>query len=229
MDQRQSLKRNIELHFLCLRHTVLPPAQKWILLLMQHAEEHLWEDSEMAGDIWNGRWSRQTINSILDEHSDTLIPPADYVSAMQWLSNLTLLLQKSQTALYSTRRQILRQLDLLPRSNSVTLRRPRSRPRGPKMQTLFQAWNIRYSRSSHPPKRPPRYLGRCDLAPQRTPLRQTILGYRGPHAPKLPGRRPVVPTSSHRKRAPTRFQQRSSKVTQREEHRSTQLKLRRIA
>ena len=72
MDQRQLLKRNIELHFLCLRHTVLPPAQRWILLLMRHAEEHLWEDSEMAGDIWNGRWSRQTISSLLLEHSDLI-------------------------------------------------------------------------------------------------------------------------------------------------------------
>jgi hypothetical protein len=57
MDQRQLLKRDIELHFLCLRYTVLPPAQRWILLLMHHAEEHLWEESEMAGNIWNGRWS----------------------------------------------------------------------------------------------------------------------------------------------------------------------------
>jgi hypothetical protein len=27
IDQRQLLKRDIELHFLCLRHTALPPAQ----------------------------------------------------------------------------------------------------------------------------------------------------------------------------------------------------------
>ena len=175
---------------------------------MHHAEERLW-------DIWNGRWSRQTISSLLLEHSGTLIPPTDYVSAIHWLTNLTLLLQKTQTALYSTRRQILRQLDLLPRPTNITLRRPSSRPRGPRTQTLFSAWNIHYSRTVRQPKRPPRYLGRCDLAPQRAPLRQTILGYRGSHPLKLPGHRTVIPTSSHRKRAPTQFQLRRSKVTQR--------------
>jgi len=126
--------------------------------------------------------------------------------------------------LHSTRRQILRQLDLLPRPNNITLRRPSPRPSGPRTQTLFSAWNIRYSRFVRPPKRPPRYIGRCDLAPQRAPLRQTVLGYRSSHPPKLPGHRPVVPTSSHRKRAPTRFQLRRSKVTQTEDHRTTQLK-----
>jgi hypothetical protein len=158
MDQRQLLKRDIELHFLCLKYTALPPAQKWILLLMHHAEVHLWEDSEMAGYIWNGRWSRETIRHILNEHADTLIPPSDYVSAIHWLSNLTLLQLKSQTALYSSRRQILRQMDLLPRPNNITLRRPSPWPCGPRTQTLFSAWNIRYSRGIHPPKRPPRYL-----------------------------------------------------------------------
>jgi hypothetical protein len=148
---------------------------------------------------------------------------------LQHVANLTFLLQKTQTALYFIRRQILRQLDLLPRSNNITLRRPRPRPSGPRTQTLFTACYSRYSRGSHPPKRPPRYLGRCDLAPQRAPLRQTILGYRGSHTLKLPGRLPVVLTSSHRKRAPIRFQLRRSKVTQREDHRTTQVKLCRIA
>jgi hypothetical protein len=45
------LKRDIDLHFLCLRHTALPSAQRWISILMHYAETHLWEDSERAGDI----------------------------------------------------------------------------------------------------------------------------------------------------------------------------------
>ncbi len=97
-DQRILLKRDIDLHFLCFRHTILPPAQRWISLLMQYTEKHLWEDSERAGDIWNGRWSQQLLSEILIEHSDTQIPQTDYSSAMQWLSNITLILQKTQTA-----------------------------------------------------------------------------------------------------------------------------------
>ncbi len=97
LDQRILLKRDIDLHFLCLRHTVLPPAQRWICLLMHYAETHLWEDSERAGDIWNGRWSQHLLRELLSEHSDTQIPPAEYSNALQWLSNLTLTLQKTQT------------------------------------------------------------------------------------------------------------------------------------
>ena len=99
LDQRKTLRRDIDMHFLCLRHTVLPPAQRWISLLMSYAEEHLWEDSEQAGDIWNGRWSHQLLGELLIEHSDTQIPSADYTIALHWLSNLTLTLQKTQTAL----------------------------------------------------------------------------------------------------------------------------------
>jgi len=229
LDQRILLKRDIDMHFLCFRHTVLPPAQRWISLLMHYAETHLWEDSERAGDIWNGRWSTHLLRELLIEHSDSHIPPADYSTAMLWLSNLTLILQKTQTALYSTRRHILRQMDLLPANTNVTLRRPRPRPSGPRTQTLFSAWNIPYSRGIHPPKRPPRYQGRCDLAPRRTPLRQTVLGYRSTHPVPPPHCRPATSTSSHRKRAPTRFQRGRNKATQREDHRTTQLKIRRIA
>jgi hypothetical protein len=165
----------------------------------------------------------------LIKHSDTQIPPAEYSTAMLWLSNLTLTLQKTQTALYSTRRHILRQMDLLPTTN-ITLPRPRPRPSGPRTQTLFSAWNIPYSRGIHPPKRPPRYQGRCDLAPRRTPLRQTVLDYRATHPVPPSHSRPASSTSSHRKRAPTRFQRGRNKATQREDHRKThQLKIRRIA
>ena len=228
-DLRILFKRDIDMHFLSLRHTVLPATQRWIALLMNYAETHLWEDSERAGDIWNGRWSHQLIADILPEHADTQIPPKEYTSAIQWLANLTLTLQKTQTALYSTRRQILRQLALLPEQTNITLRRPRPRPRGPRNQTLFSAWHIPYTRSARPPKRPPRYDNRCDLGPRRIPLRQTILGYRTAIPERVPNSRTTAITSSHRRRAPTRFQRGRSKVTQREDHRTTQLKLSRIA
>jgi hypothetical protein len=72
LDLRILLKRDIDIHFLSLQHTVLPAAQRWISLLM-----HLWEDSERAGDIWNGRWSRQLLADILIEHADTQISPKE--------------------------------------------------------------------------------------------------------------------------------------------------------
>ncbi len=141
---------------------------------MVYADSHLWEDSAWAGDIWKGRWSQQLLAELLNEHTDIQIPSTDYTNALHWLSNLTRTLQKTQTALYSTRRYILRHLDLLPTSTNVTL--------SPRTQTLFSAWNIPYSRGLHPPKRPPRYQGRCDLAPRRASLRQAVLGYRAVHS-----------------------------------------------
>jgi hypothetical protein len=138
------------------------------LLLMYYAETHLWEDSERAGDIWNGRWSHQLLAEIVIEHADKQIPPKEYINAVQWLSNLTLTLQKTQTALHSTRRKILRQLALLPvQTNTTLIRRSRPQSRGPRIQTLFSALNITYSRSARLPKRPLRYHNRCDLASRR--------------------------------------------------------------
>ena len=182
---------------------------------MNYAETHLWEDSERAGDIWNGRWSHQLIADILIDHADAEIPPKEYTSAIQWLANLTLTLQKTQTALYSTRRQILRQLALLPEQTNITLRQPRPRPRGPRNQTLFSAWRIPYTRSARLPKRPPRYDNRCDLGPRRTPLRQAVLGYQTAIPVKVPYSRTTAPTSSLRRRAPTRFQRGRSYVGER--------------
>ncbi len=105
----------------------------------------MWEDTERAGDLWNGRWTRHTLEDILLEHSDSQIPLAEYTRALDWLTQLTLLLQRAQTALYSIRRQILRQIT--NQHSHITLRRPRRKAQGPRMQTLFTAWHIRYSRA----------------------------------------------------------------------------------
>ncbi len=101
-------RRSIDHELRSLRHTMFPPAQRWVSLLMRYLDDHLWEDSKRAGDIWNGRLTRQTLEDILHEHTDSQIPPAEYTSALHWLQYLTSLLQNDQTALYTTRRHILR-------------------------------------------------------------------------------------------------------------------------
>jgi hypothetical protein len=105
LDQRTLLKRDIDLHFLCLRHTALPPAQRWISLLMTYAEAHLWEDSARAGDIWNGRWSQQLLVELLSEHTDTQIPHQQTIPMHCTGSPISpepCRRKKTQTALYST-------------------------------------------------------------------------------------------------------------------------------
>jgi hypothetical protein len=69
-DQRIFFKRNKDLHFLCLRHTVLPPAERWISILMHYAETHLWEESERRGTYGTGdgpsNFYKALENSILE-------------------------------------------------------------------------------------------------------------------------------------------------------------------
>ena len=227
IDLRLTHRRVIDQHFQSIYYTALPPAQKWIRLFMDYAEEHLWEDTVLAGDIWNGRWSIHTIEDILLDHSDTVIPPRDYTSAIHWLTHLTFLLQKAQTALYSMRRQIVKYSTIPPIPHTISIRRARTTRHGPRSQTLFTVWNIRYTRGSHPPKRPPRYVLRSDLAPQPSPRR--------PPPTRIPRSRSSRLTRANipghclgLKHPPARFRRHNTKTPQRETHRTVQLKLRRL-
>ncbi len=149
-DLRLLHRRDIDHLLLCLQHTVLSASHRWVTLLVRYVEDHMWENSDRAGDLWNGRWTRHTLEDVLLERSDSQIPLAEYTRALDWLTQLTLLLQRARTALYSVRRQILRQSTTTQPSH-VTLRRPRWKAQGPRTQTLFSAWHIRYSRGTNSP------------------------------------------------------------------------------
>jgi hypothetical protein len=64
-------------------------------------------ESKRAGDI-------------LQKYIDSQIPPMEYTAALHWLTHLTSLLQLNRTALYSTRRQILRQTASTSASTNIT-------------------------------------------------------------------------------------------------------------
>lgn len=87
IDLRLLHRRDISHRLLSLQHTVLPPAQQWVTLPISYAEVHLWKDSERAGDLWTGRWTRQTLQEILLEHTDSQIPRSNYASALHWLTH----------------------------------------------------------------------------------------------------------------------------------------------
>ncbi len=154
-DLRLLHRRDIDHLLLCLQHTVLPASHRWVSLLVRYVEDHMWEDSERARDLWIGGWTRHTLDDVLLKHSDSQIPLDEYTRALNWLTQLTLLLKRAQTALHSVRRQILRHTTIIQPSH-VTLRRPRRKAQGPRTQTLFSAWYIRYSRQ-RTPNRSPRY------------------------------------------------------------------------
>lgn len=75
-----------------------------------------------------------------------------------------------QIALHSARRPILRQTTINLTSTNIAIRRPRQTRQGPRSQTLFSAWDIRYIRDINAPKRSSRYVHGSDLAPQITLL-----------------------------------------------------------
>jgi hypothetical protein len=55
MDRHHLHRRQIDLYLLAVRCTPLPPQHQWIRPISAFVQSHLWEDTELAGDIWNGR------------------------------------------------------------------------------------------------------------------------------------------------------------------------------
>jgi hypothetical protein len=88
IDIRQLQRQKIEEHLLCLLHQSLPHTQRWVRLLIDFAEAHMWEDTEIAGDIWNGRWKRQDIEDVLGTDATMIVSPEDFHLGIQWLTNL---------------------------------------------------------------------------------------------------------------------------------------------
>lgn len=186
------------------------------MLFMDYAEVDLWEDTVQAGNIWNYQWSSHTFEEILQEHADTVISPKqNYTSAIHWLTNLASLLQKTQTALYSTRRMIVKYANATLPPHGVSIRRACTRRKRSRSQTLFTAWNIRYTKRVNTPKRSPRYIYRSDLAP----LLQAILPIQMPGSTSSrPTRALTLDISLGLKHPPTRFRRLNTKIPQREVH-----------
>jgi hypothetical protein len=138
-DLRQLQRRNIEEHLMCLRHQSLPRSQRWVRILVEFAEEHMWEDTELAGDIWNGRWKRQDIEDILGSHAQEVIPPEELQTALQWITELTMRLQKAQNILYTSRGSLIH----ARAKEMASIERRRHKAKYPKSLKLL----IRYGRS----------------------------------------------------------------------------------
>ena len=66
--------------------------------------DHLWTDRVQAGDIWNGRWTRNDLDSLITEACTVLVSPRDVNQALSWLNNLTSLLQNGPQTSYGIRR-----------------------------------------------------------------------------------------------------------------------------
>lgn len=137
-------------YFQCYRHQHLPPPIRWLVPLLDYVEEYLWTDSEEGGDIWNGRWTSPLLESLLNVPSEYQITPRDFQVALKKLQQITSLLQTAQRAIYSARHiELFFQEARAKRAHTISLRRKRKTYHS---RSLFEAWNIPYSKP-HTPRR----------------------------------------------------------------------------
>jgi hypothetical protein len=132
-------------HIDTYRHHNLPIGQRWIVPIIEHMEDHLWSDTELGGDNWNGR----LLEELLPISSTHKIAPADLKASLNWMRRITLLLQHAQRALYSTRHLELMSKEAKISRDRVTALRRRHRTR--RTQNLYDGASLH---PSHPLCRP---------------------------------------------------------------------------
>jgi hypothetical protein len=90
-------------------------------------EDHMWTDTELGGDIWNGRWSPDLITSLLGEAARDTVDQRLFKRALQRLQKITQLLQTAQRAIYRVRYVELSSKEAKTRRDTViALRRKRT-------------------------------------------------------------------------------------------------------
>ena len=144
VEVRNLIRRQTEELLLSLRHQALPQNRQWVLSLITHMEDHIWTDSVLGGDLWNGRWTRDGIQDLLPESVNAKISPHDYIKGLAWMRKLTGILQKGQQRLYGIRRVELLSKEAKEKYEAaISLRKKRRNQRN---QTLFDIWKIQYTR-----------------------------------------------------------------------------------
>jgi hypothetical protein len=148
---RSTHRRSIEEFFQMYRHQHFPPGQRWIVPVMDYVEDHLWADTTLGGDIWNGRWLTSTFEDLLPTPPDFHIPKTDVKKALTWLRRLTSLLQCAQQGLFRARHIELMSKEAKARRDRIaTLRKCRH---SKKNRTLYEAWRLPYYKPLNPRRR----------------------------------------------------------------------------
>jgi hypothetical protein len=95
VETRRSFRRTIDEFFLCYRHQHLSGQDRWIVPLLDHMESNIWSDTATSGDLWNGRWTEDLLQSLLQDTATHQIAQRDLKKALKWLQTLTALLQRT--------------------------------------------------------------------------------------------------------------------------------------
>ena len=181
-------------------------------------ESNIWLDTQASGDLWNGRWTEELIQSLLQNDTNHQIVQRILTKTLKWLRTLTTLLQRTQKAIYNTRRMELLSLDTKNRRTTVIALWQRRATR--REQTLYAAWRIPYTapdpmlrrRTTMTPSSP---LPRTDFTTQLRRAQGAWLQYS----------KAKVVTVAQSKPLPSPFHRRIAKTNKREDHRKRKLKL----
>ena len=217
VEMRQQHKRYVDEFFQCYRHQHLTASDRWLIPLLEHMEDTIWTDTAAGGDIWNGRWTPQLLTSLLGDASQLLMERRDCQRALSWLQRLTGLLQKAQRAIYGVRHAELTSLEAkIRRATVISMHQKR------KIHTARTLFAVGTSHMSNLHLRDDGHSPLPSLL-----LLQLQRACFSPHCPTMVGGSNIprqelqLPRWSARK---THMR----KHRQREEHRSSKLKLRKL-
>ena len=219
METRRTLRRSIDEFFLCYRHQHIPKSELWIAPFINHMESNIWLDTQASGDLWNGRWTEELIQSLLQNNATHQIAQRTLTKTLKWLRTLTSLLQRTQKAIYNTRRMELLALEAKNRRTAVIALRQRRSTR--RAQTLYAAWRIPYTAPDFLRKR------RTSLMPAPLPLPRLNLSdqLHRAHGKWLQYSKARVKAADQNKPSPSPLHRRIAKTSKREDHRTRKLKL----
>jgi hypothetical protein len=218
VETRRTCRRAVDEFFLCYRHQHLPQQDKWIAPLLDHMEANIWLDTPASGDLWNGRWTEDLLQSLLSDYATYCIPQRDLQKTLKRLQTLTALLQRTQRSIYSTRQAELMSMEAgNRRANVIALRQRRVRR---KAQTLYAAWRIPYTA-------PRQHKRRLSVQPPTPPPPSTSHHLQLSYGKWLQYSRARVPQGQP-KPTPTPLHSRIAKTSKREDHRARQLELRKL-
>ena len=159
VETRRQHRHRIDEYLQCYRHHHLHPRARWIIPIIDYMEDHMWTDTELGGDIWNGRWTSDLLTSLLGETARDSVDQRLFKRALKRLEKLTQLLQNAQRAIYRVRYVEMSSKEAKVRRDAALAIRRRRTAAPPR--TLFAAWNIPYHRPDdpkrrlHPPLHPP--------------------------------------------------------------------------
>lgn len=103
---------------------------------MDKASDRFCRRTYVGGLRTCGRWRRQDITDILGPHVDIIISHKDAHLATEWLTELTVRMQRAQQALYTARGSLVHE----KAKAMATTERKRLKARYPKTQRLYKVW-----------------------------------------------------------------------------------------